>query len=924
MRVLGLVSLLFLVVPTLSAQDRFGEPVVSLRIEGGPASVLEDLPIGPGTRLTRRGLREAMQTLYDRGGYSEIEVEAVDAPGGVTLVFHVDAPYFFSTVRVEPRRVLERSLSSYINLPYGQRFSVTRLEQITEEVRGRLEAEGYFSADIEPRYTRDEDTRLVVVVFEVQTGSPATIENIRFEGPQQTFSEEQLASAFGVSVGSRYLDDDILSGEDGLRALFADVEGRAGFLDTTVEVSHTWRAETNTVDLVVRIEPGAYAYVDLRGAELSDDEVRELVPIFEEGSVDADLIEEGRIAILEHFVRQGYFDAGVTTPAEPIVFPMDPDRPEESLAAQIVYDIDLGDRYSVAAIRINGNTLFEDRVIRDAIGVSSRGVFSRGVYSPELLEDAANTVRAMYRNAGLAGTGVEVMSQIERDAVTVTFDIREGNEQHVAAVDVEGNLALTRDEVMRAGGITPGQSYRPADLEAARRAIMVPYHARGYAEVRVRGEADASADGSVRIRYLVEEGDRYDIGRIVVAGNTRTRTTVVRRNAEPLREEAPYDPEAILEAQRNLYATGLFSRVDILPLERDRNGRRDLLIQIEEAGPLLLTYGVGIQQGLSIQEPASTSGSDVDVRGTVEIVHSNLWGLDRSLSTRVQGSRREQRFQMTYREPQLFNWDLDGFASLFVERTQRPQFDATRIDFSLQTLYQISGQDNLLITASFETVDLGDIRFTRRPTDEEGRIQVATIGGSWVHDTRDDVVNPRRGNYFLGTLRVGNRAYGSEVNFTSLFTQFSLYRPARSSVIAASARFGWNQPYGGTTGLPITERYFAGGSTTLRAFGLDEAGPEGGGNALFLINAEYRHPIPFMMSELSGALFYDTGTIFKEISDFTVGDFTHTAGYGLRYETPLGPVRVDLGVNLNRQPARVSGGTGERSYKVHFTLGHAF
>jgi outer membrane protein insertion porin family len=108
----------------------------------------------------------------------------------------------------------------------------------------------------------------------------------------------------------------------------------------------------------------------------------------------------------------------------------------------------------------------------------------------------------------------------------------------------------------------------------------------------------------------------------------------------------------------------------------------------------------------------------------------------------------------------------------------------------------------------------------------------------------------------------------------------------------------------------------------LRAFDIAEAGPSGGGNALFLLNLEYRYPIPFLTSGLSGAVFYDTGTVFPRISDFSIGHFTHTAGIGLRYLTPLGPVRIDYGLNLNRQLP--PGELGEPSQNFHFTLGHAF
>jgi outer membrane protein insertion porin family len=332
---------------------------------------------------------------------------------------------------------------------------------------------------------------------------------------------------------------------------------------------------------------------------------------------------------------------------------------------------------------------------------------------------------------------------------------------------------------------------------------------------------------------------------------------------------------------------------------------------------------VGVQQGVELEQGG---GDDVDVRATVELSHTNLWGLGRSLSARIRGSRREQRFQTTYREPRLFNWDLDGFASFLIERTRRPQFDASRIDFSSQSLYQFPNEDNLLFTASFQTVNLRDIRVNPRAgtTDEIGTIQVSTIGASWVRDTRNAPFDPTRGNYFSGSFRLGHRAYGSEVNFTSVFTQVSLFRPARQTVIAGSARFGWNQPFGragdgSPQRLPITERYFAGGSTTLRAFDVDEAGVPGGGNAMFLLNLEYRYPLHLFLPRLSVAFLYDTGTVFDRISDFSVGDFTHTSGLGLRYLTPLGPVRVDFGLNLNRQES-----IGERAHRLHFTLGHAF
>ena len=246
----------------------------------------------------------------------------------------------------------------------------------------------------------------------------------------------------------------------------------------------------------------------------------------------------------------------------------------------------------------------------------------------------------------------------------------------------------------------------------------------------------------------------------------------------------------------------------------------------------------------------------------MDLSHNNLFGLDRSLGFRGRYSLRERLFQTTYREPRLFNHDLDGFGSFFIEHTQRPFFTANRIDFSLQVLKRISPQQNFLITTGYQTVNLGDIRvnpLAEKLPAERGIYQIARIGTSFIHDRRNEPLNPSSGAFNTTTFQIASRAFGSELNFTSLYNLFSVYTPVPYGVLATSVRLGWNHPFGETLQLPPTERYFAGGSTTLRGFDLDEARP-GGGNVITIGNFEYRMPLRFFpVNNVGGALFYDTG-----------------------------------------------------------------
>ncbi len=903
MRVISLIAFILLPMEAVPAPQHFGTEIRSIEISGAPVDALEAITLRPGNLLNPDAIRSSIQALYDAGQYGSIEVDAIrTSDGGTKLTFIVSEPSFFSTIRVEPSDLLARPLSSYVALPYGERFSRTQMDLIVQTVREQLRAEGFFQAIVKTSREVDEETRLVNVVLSVDVSPRARMGETRIEGGRQTFTEAELQEAFGVKTGSAFSMERLERGIADVRSEFAEL----GFLNTGVALEQTYDEDRNVVDVVIRIEPGLFTLVQVRGHDLSNSEIRELVPVFEEGSIDPDLIEEGRVQILEKLRRDGYFEA--TARVEQIDA-----RPLDN-AFQVNYIVQPGERHSIKDVRFEGNEFFDEEFLDGRIGISERGLFTQGTFSTDLLERASAIITGLYAAAGFEGTRVRTTYSIDQTAITVILQIDEGRRIPLTGVFFAGNTIMSVPEIAPLANMLPGQIYTADAIEAARIAITAGYHGRGYPDARVRPEIRRKADpDGMDVTFHIEEGPAYQIGRVLVAGSTRTKEKVVHRNSE-LFEGTPYDPETILEAQQRLYSTGLFKRVDIVPLERATSNKRDLLIQLEDAGPVLLTYGIGFSGlGIGVQDREGP-------RGTIELSHANLFGLDRSISFRVRGSKREQRFQTTYREPRLFNREVDGFVSLFVERTSQQFFDASRVDFSFQTLKQLRNQDSFLFSASFETVNLRDIRVNPRTQnfpDETGTIQIARLSGSYIRDQRNDPINPTRGDYITGTFQVANRAFGSEVNFTSLFAQGSFFRPAKDAVIATSVRLGWNQPYGGTKSLPITERYFAGGSTTLRAFSLDEAGPEGGGNALAIINAEYRFPIPFLISDLGGAFFYDTGTTFPRLSDFNFGDFTHTAGFGFRYETPLGPIRVDFGFNLNRQPH-------ESHSKVFFTLGHTF
>jgi len=900
-------------------QQYYGSRVSSIALSGSESDAdIQVIPIHVGDILTPQNVRAAIQALYDTGHYSNVAVDATTAVDQTTaLTFQLRPFFFFSTFKLEPEDLLERPLSSYFRLPFGEKFSTSAIDKVVQDTTNLLVSEGYFQATITPSFATEQQTHLIFVTLNANAGPKAKVGVVHIMGGEETFTEKELADAFGLKTGDDYLAAKRDKGVSEIRSKFAELR----FLNTKVTAEPTFRPISNRVDLEVTVQPGQFALVQTRGFDISNKKLRELVPIYEEAAVDPDLVEEGRVRITRYMQQEGYYDA--TVEAETIEV-----DPSLGNAIQINYTIVPGAKHEIVAVVIDGNRFFSTEDLRKRMKTRKGQLLDHGVFSADILEEDRRTIEAMYRNAGFEGTVVKAMPQDVDHAITVVIQIDEGTQLPVATVKITGNMVFPTEQLRDAIRLTEGDMYAPAAIDQARAALTQFYFSKGYADARVERTVERVGNTAVAVTFQITEGAGYQIGAIIVEGTTLTRDKVIRRTSG-LHEYTPFNPEAVLEAQQKLYATGLFSRVEIVWLDQGLPGTRNILIQVEDAKPILLTYGIGYQ--------------DYEyVRGTFEITHNNLFGLQRSISFRLRLSSRERLGLATYHEPRLLNHELDGFASTFIEHTERPFFSANRIDFSLQVLKRITTRDSFLVTSSYQTVNIGDIRTNPHSINDPTQVgpcqicQIGSISSSMISDHRNDLINPTGGMFNSTAFQVANRALGSELDFTSLYNQTVFYRPLRNGALATSFRFGWAHPYGPTAQfapgqtqqLPATQRFFAGGSTTLRGFSLDSARPSSfpnleGGNVLTLGNVEYRFPLKrFPISNFGAALFYDTGNVFPNIATIRLGEFTHTLGAGLRYQTPFGPARLDFGFNMF--PKTRPDGTPEPRMKVFFTLGNAF
>jgi outer membrane protein assembly factor BamA len=356
------------------------------------------------------------------------------------------------------------------------------------------------------------------------------------------------------------------------------------------------------------------------------------------------------------------------------------------------------------------------------------------------------------------------------------------------------------------------------------------------------------------------------------------------------------------------------------------------------SGTVAVPGGPPVQLGG--QKIAPSQSTFASPRGSIEFNRRNMRGLGETASAALLLSRLDLRTLTTYGQPHFIGSQWSSLTSFSVERTtENPLFTAGLGDVSFQVERLISRRNNtrLQIRYDFNKTYLSHLLVPELVLPRDRNVHLSTFSGTLIRDTRDKPLDAHRGVFSTLTLGITPTTLGSSASFSKLTGQYAFYKPVHSIIFANSIRLGLVKSFSGSF-VPTSQRYFSGGGNSLRGFPIDEAGPQRlvpfcnvlsgqtgcvnvtvpiGGRELFILNSELRFPLKIMKA-LGGVVFYDGGNVYSAISipNF-VDNYTNTVGLGLRYATPIGPVRFDIGHNLN--PI-----TGIKSTQYFITLGQAF
>ena len=944
-----------------------GRPIaaVSLTIQGQPtgeAELRDLLETRVGEPLSAALVRESIIHLMALSRFENVQVRAEASPAGVTLAYELVPLRTVRAIEFRGRLGLaEDQLRREVVDRFGSAPSPGRRDDIARILEDFYRDHGFEKPAVRARVVNQSRPDRATLVFEIDAGSQARIARLEFEG--NGFSRDEVLRRLQVKQGAPYDPADLTQ-----RASAHAGSVRAkGFYAASIEVTAQYSDDRATVALTLTADRGPRVSIALKGDPVPSSDRDKLVPAASEKSVDEDLLEDWRRNIEQYFEVQGYKDAKAPFTREPGA---------NGQQMTITFDVSRGPRYVIESIAFAGNRFFDNAQLAAVLGVrSGQPLVQRA------LDAGVAQILGRYQRAGfmfVAAKASPATRASTRGEVrqVVTVNITEGPRTIVNSVTFVcdrnvARCAIPDAELRRALGNKPGEPafsvapdtplYLP-DVDRARDVVLLEYLNRGYQMATVAvppPDRMINADRTrADVRFEIHEGARILVDHVLIVGNNRTKASTIRREVL-LKPGEPLDFAKVAESQQRLSDLGLFRRVRISELQHGSEPRRDVLVTVEESPATSMAYGGGIEGAKRLREVNGLAVPALEVAPRVlfDIGRRNLWGKNRSINfsssaavrpnattTSVIGTGQwEYRVVGTYHEPRLFHTAADFLATGGVEQTVRTSYSFNRRSVRAELAHRLSPAWSVYGRYSLEKTH---ILSEQASVEQQVLIDrllppylISKSSATLLHDTRDDAIDPSSGMLASVEGDLAPRSFGSEVGFAKTFGQVFVYRKlptARRIVFAGGARLGLAKGFlgpitspDGVTAIvgivPISERFFSG--NTVRGFIDDRLGtpdtltPQGfptGGNALLVLNGELRFPV---LAGLSAVAFVDAGNVFARVSEFEPTAIRPALGFGLRYKSPIGPIRVDLGFNPDR---RIFGGAREPLTSIYFGIGQAF
>ena len=942
-----------------------GQNVTAIEVAGRPdldTSKLTPLfPQHAGEPFSRQKIDQSIAALKSAGKFSEVQLQIDPESDGVRVLMIVEPAVWFGIFEFPgAERFPYSKLVQIANYPPGAPFNADDVQRDTDALLRFFQQEGYFQAGVRPQVSLDTAHNVANVRFMVSLSHRAKFGTVAIANTTPEEAGKMTKSLQGVVA--RVRGAAIRPGKNYRRATLTNAMQylqkrleKQGRLAAQVKLAGAaYTAETNRADIHLDVQQGPMIHVQVKGAHLWSWKRKSLLPVYQGVGADPELVQEGRQALVSYFQGKGFFGVNV-----------DSEFHKQDSVDTIVYVITKGKKHKVTAVSVAGNRQLKTPDLMALVTVKKSHLFSPGNYSEQLVRASTKNLTALYQSEGFSSVRVTPSVSHKEGNLTIAFHVTEGPRDIVSSLRIEGADTFPQAKFAPGGlKLEAGNPYSQKFVGSDRTTIVAHYLQAGYLTSSFRETAAVVSKNDphhINVVYHIYEGPQVYTQNVLTLGRVRTQQRLIDRDVASIVPNQPLTETQLLTAESQLYNhTGVFDWAEVDPRRQiTTQTKEDVLVKVHEAKKNTMTYGFGfevVNRGGSIPSgtvalpnlppiglPSNFTTSQKTFygpRGTFQFTRNNVRGKGESLSFTGFAGRLDQRAAAYYIDPN-FRWSKWGSTtSILVERDEENPVYSAQIEngsFQLQRFLDKKKEDVFFLRYSFSQTDLTRILIPELVLPQDQHVRLSTIAANLTRDTRDNPLDAHKGILQSIELDFNPTKLGSSVNFAKLTAQTAYYKQTLHNIVwANSIRVGLAQPFANSV-VPLSAAFFTGGGNTLRGFPLDGAGPQrqvqvcstgssadcsfiqvpSGGNEQLILNSEARIPLPIKKG-LGLVVFYDGGNVFPRVGfhDFAPL-YTNNVGLGLRYATPVGPVRIDLGHNLNPVP-------GIKPTQYFISIGQAF
>jgi outer membrane protein insertion porin family len=917
------------------------------------------IPQKEGQPLDRDLIRESIHVLYGTGRFSDIRVEAEATPDHLLILTIFTTPnYFIGEVRAEgaPRRPTPGQIVNASKLSLGETFTGERLDRSLTNIKLFMETSGYYRSSTTANQHRDISTQQIAIIFHVSPGPQARVGkvDVKCEGCPATDVQKIANLKQGNPVTAQTTGN-------ALERLRKRYQKQDRLLAQVRIREKSYKPDTNTVDYTLEINPGPKVVIVADGFKLSHRVLRRNVPIFEENAVDPDLLNEGRANLLNYLQSRGYFDAKVELKGPPstsgnqlqVVYMINAGARHKLAELEITGNHyfrtdDLLKRFQVQpASRFFTYGRYSQRLLSTDLRGLENLYQANGFQSAKITSDVIDDYKGHENEVAIKiniAEGPQTLVGEFRILGNETFSAAQLSAEILTAPGQpfsDSRIAQDRDNLLN---YYFNRGFPRATFEASAQPIP-------------------AEPNRMNVTFTIKEGERVFVDHVYVSGLEHTRPYVVNRELQVDPGDPLSQIDMLQTQQRLYDLGIFSEVNTAVQNPAGNDSQKNVLVDVTEARRYTFLYGFGLEfqtgQPTSIGTNQALGQTGVSPRASFSVTRLNFRGRDHTITFKGDIGTLEQRALVNYIAPRWLgspNWKLSLIA-FYNNSIDVTTFTSRRAEGSIQAEQIINKTSTMDYSFTFRQVKASDIQISPAEIPPLSLpVRVGEPGLSYVRSTRDNDLNPTKGMYIAGTAGVSDSHFGSQADFSHILIQDATYhafgknRPQEKKfVFARKTTVGVENAFGPTAILPpgtpcpptqtcgnfipLAERFLSGGGNSHRGFGLNQAGPRDpvtgfplGGSGLFLNSVEMRLPpvrFPYVQDNMSLALFWDAGNVFTDgttmlnnllrwrqkdptvcLQDTTAKqcDFSYISnavGIGVRYKTPIGPVRFDFGYNLN-------------------------